>query len=346
MGRHYDDPLEFLLDGEAESLTEERCTNLTPSARLKKAWKDWNFRCVDAMKQFWAKHPDLVTMSLEDALSDRKFPKGFVGYDIYQTLAGAGVGVWDGDWDHIFVSRKAAGKPAGLNEFTHWLEGLRRAHYDLVSIMHDDVFEQCPEEEEEREVNLFDLNGVVPYPKTQERIFSGLSGLGEVDKRRRIARKKFCASSKQDFAWMRFDTCVEVVDGVNAPSIASSRDIARFLHGAIPFAGRGRESFMVVCMDVKNAPIGVALLGIGGRANAYVDPTVVFQAALLSGAVAFIVAHNHPSNSKQPSEEDFELTKKLVAGAKLCGLTILDHLVLTDDPSVYFSFLDNGVMPR
>ena len=41
MGKNYDDPLEFILDGEAESVSDGRCTGLTASTKLRKAWQVW-----------------------------------------------------------------------------------------------------------------------------------------------------------------------------------------------------------------------------------------------------------------------------------------------------------------
>ena len=53
-----------------------------------------------------------------------------------------------------------------------------------------------------------------------------------------------------------------------------------------------------------------------------------------------ILSHNHPSGQLRPSLADIELTKKLVAGAKLLDMTVLDHLIVT--PTGYYSFADEG----
>jgi DNA repair protein RadC len=40
------------------------------------------------------------------------------------------------------------------------------------------------------------------------------------------------------------------------------------------------------------------------------------------------VAHNHPSGSVEPSSQDIDLTRQLLAGAQFLGIPLLDHLIL------------------
>jgi hypothetical protein len=44
----------------------------------------------------------------------------------------------------------------------------------------------------------------------------------------------------------------------------------------------------------------------------------------------------------QPSQEDRVLTTRLVAAGKLLGIEVLDHLIIGDGTSDYFSFADAG----
>jgi len=55
----------------------------------------------------------------------------------------------------------------------------------------------------------------------------------------------------------------------------------------------------------------------------------VFKAAILSNAYCVVVAHNHPAGSTDPSREDLDTTKQLVAAGKLLGIEILDHLIVS-----------------
>jgi hypothetical protein len=61
--------------------------------------------------------------------------------------------------------------------------------------------------------------------------------------------------------------------------------------------------------------------------------------AFLTGAVAIIVGHNHPSGTTQPSFEDGKITETLKAAGNILGIKILDHVIVTEDG--FFSFADS-----
>ena len=52
------------------------------------------------------------------------------------------------------------------------------------------------------------------------------------------------------------------------------------------------------------------------------------RALIRVGASAVIFVHNHPSGIATPSEQDIELTKRLREVGDLCGVTVLDHVVV------------------
>jgi len=60
------------------------------------------------------------------------------------------------------------------------------------------------------------------------------------------------------------------------------------------------------------------------------------------GATAIVLSHNHPSGNPSPSEEDRQLTKKLLAACKLMDICFVDHIVMC--AGRYYSFRDNGEM--
>jgi len=46
----------------------------------------------------------------------------------------------------------------------------------------------------------------------------------------------------------------------------------------------------------------------------------------------------------QPSREDRALTQRLVEAGKLLGIAVLDHVIIGDGTSAYFSFADEGLL--
>ena len=71
-----------------------------------------------------------------------------------------------------------------------------------------------------------------------------------------------------------------------------------------------------------------------------VHPREVFQRAVLLGACAVVMAHNHPSGSAVRSWEDDKATKDIAAAGRVLGITLLDHIIFTD--SEYFSYESTG----
>jgi DNA repair protein RadC len=103
-----------------------------------------------------------------------------------------------------------------------------------------------------------------------------------------------------------------------------------------------KEKFCVVLLNRNNKVLGVHTLSVGGTYSTVVDPKILFQSVILSNASAIILAHNHPSGTLSPSEDDKKITEKLKSGCNLFDISCLDHIILTDEG--FYSFADNGLM--
>lgn len=71
------------------------------------------------------------------------------------------------------------------------------------------------------------------------------------------------------------------------------------------------------------------VISIGTLTSNVIHPREVFQPAIAHGAVAVIIAHNHPSGSLEPSQADVEVTRQLVAAGSILGIDLLDHIIVT-----------------
>lgn len=112
-------------------------------------------------------------------------------------------------------------------------------------------------------------------------------------------------------------------------SIREPDDVAEVARALIGDAAQ--EHFCVFMLDIRNRIIGYYEAGRGGIDSCPVDPRSVFRTSIAVGASSILIAHNHPSGDPSPSKEDLALTKRLKDGAKLLGLTLLDHVIVTDD---------------
>jgi DNA repair protein RadC len=102
------------------------------------------------------------------------------------------------------------------------------------------------------------------------------------------------------------------------------------------------ESFFILLLDQSNHTIGYAKISQGGVAGTLVDPIIVAKYAIDSLSRGVILAHNHPSGNLSPSEADINITKKIKEGLALFDISVLDHVILTEDS--YRSLADSGYM--
>jgi DNA repair protein RadC len=105
-----------------------------------------------------------------------------------------------------------------------------------------------------------------------------------------------------------------------------------------------REHFVVLFLDGQHQVVSFYVAATGTAASCPVAPREVFQAAILSGAIAIIVAHNHPSATNvTPSAEDRAVTKRLWDAGDLLGIPVLDHIIIAGDN--YYSFKEKDEIP-
>lgn len=102
------------------------------------------------------------------------------------------------------------------------------------------------------------------------------------------------------------------------------------------------EHMIILLLDRANEPIGFVVHSYGGTSSSVVDVGLVASAALTSGAVGVIIAHNHPSGNLRPSQADLAITEKVKQGLKLIDKTLLDSLIIT--LVSYTSLADDGLM--
>ena len=94
--------------------------------------------------------------------------------------------------------------------------------------------------------------------------------------------------------------------------------------------GLDREQFIIACLNTKNEPTNITVVSVGTLNKAIVHPREVFKTAILSNAASIMAFHNHPSGETTPSQQDIQLTNRLVGAGELLGIKLLDHLIIGD----------------
>jgi len=102
------------------------------------------------------------------------------------------------------------------------------------------------------------------------------------------------------------------------------------------------ESFYLLYLNRANVTVGYSIISRGGITGTTADVRLIIQAALGCAAVYILACHNHPSGGLRPSKADEYLTQKVKEAAKLHDITLMDHMIISDQG--YFSFMDEGLL--
>lgn len=110
-------------------------------------------------------------------------------------------------------------------------------------------------------------------------------------------------------------------------------------------AGLENEHFAAIALDRHFRKVDAAVLTRGCDRCTVVDAKQVYRWALTRSrsVSAVIVAHNHPSGDSTLSAQDRLVTERLVKGGRTLGITMADHLVITNDG--YTSMAEGGLIP-
>jgi DNA repair protein RadC len=159
--------------------------------------------------------------------------------------------------------------------------------------------------------------------------FHGLRGVAKASLKE-LARVKGVGPTKA----MQIAACVELGRRLAArvsepkPIIHSPEDVADLLMPEL--SGEKKEHVKSLLLDTKNRVMSVNSVSVGSLDSSIVHPREVFKDAIAASAASIILAHNHPSGDPTPSQEDQQITLRLVKAGEILGVDVLDHLILGD----------------
>lgn len=107
---------------------------------------------------------------------------------------------------------------------------------------------------------------------------------------------------------------------------------------------RGREHFWVLSLSHDNHVMLLELISLGSMSRTIVEPLEVFRFALQKKVAKVVLVHNHTSGNLTPSDEDLDITDRLIQVGKIVNCPVIDHLIIT--VGGYTSFADTGVIAR
>ena len=111
--------------------------------------------------------------------------------------------------------------------------------------------------------------------------------------------------------------------------IASAVEVATHLRARL--GPSPVEEFWALALDVRHRLLWETCLARGSLTGVEVHPRDAFRPLIRGGAAAVIFCHNHPSGDPSPSRQDLDLTARLREVGDLCGIAVLDHVIVGAD---------------
>ena len=128
----------------------------------------------------------------------------------------------------------------------------------------------------------------------------------------------------------------------NPGPVRHAADVAAILRES-GLQDEAQEVFKVLHLDSRHRVLALQEVARGALGSVEVHPREVFRAAVMHGAAAVILAHNHPSGDPAPSSDDIAMTRRLKQVGEILGIPVLDHIVLTD--TEHTSMAEQGHFP-
>ena len=90
-----------------------------------------------------------------------------------------------------------------------------------------------------------------------------------------------------------------------------------------------KEHFVVFYLDTRNQILKRETVSVGTLNASLIHPREVFEPAILHSTAQIVISHNHPSGITDPSEEDLDISRRLIEAGKILGIDILDHVIVS-----------------
>ena len=188
-----------------------------------------------------------------------------------------------------------------------------------------------------KDMSVVDLsNKIINLDKIEG--IRGLSNITvqELSKLKGVGQAKAC----QIVASIELGKRISKAENKSKCTVKSPQEISNIFMEELRYLKK--EIFKILLLNTKNDIISDIDISIGSLNSSIVHPREVFIEAIKRSANKIILMHNHPSGNPKPSNEDKEITSRLVKTGDIVGIQILDHIIIGDGS--YYSFKENSLI--
>lgn len=103
-----------------------------------------------------------------------------------------------------------------------------------------------------------------------------------------------------------------------------------------------KEHLVALYLDAQNHLLARETVSVGSLNTTRTHPREIFHPAIAANAMGVILAHNHPSGSLAPSQEDVDFTRAIRRAGEILGIGLYDHIIVSEKG--YTSLKEKGLM--
>jgi DNA repair protein RadC len=96
------------------------------------------------------------------------------------------------------------------------------------------------------------------------------------------------------------------------------------------FRSSKKEHVVAFYLDTQHRLIERKIISVGTLDASLMHPREVFEPALQLSAAGVVLAHNHPSGSVEPTDEDIAITKRIADAGDILGISLINHIIVSD----------------
>ncbi len=106
------------------------------------------------------------------------------------------------------------------------------------------------------------------------------------------------------------------------------------------------ENFIVVCLNNSNQLLGSEIIAKGDINEVVIYVRKIIEIAIRFNSNNIIIGHNHPSGNTKPSKSDIMLTNRVYKALSYSGITLIDHIIVSEKENGFYSFLSNDKIDK
>jgi len=116
---------------------------------------------------------------------------------------------------------------------------------------------------------------------------------------------------------------------ISLKKITCAKDVFDYFHERLK--DKKEEHFYILMLNTQNYLIGEQLISKGILDSSIIHPREVFKPAIKNSASKIILVHNHPSGDPAPSQEDLDITERLIKIGEELGIRVVDSVIIAND---------------